>query len=699
MRPELLYPYFADIEALPGIGKRTRAGFERAAGGRYVDLLFHLPSGVIDRRYRPTVMEAAENSIATLEVDVVQHYPAPNKRAPYKVVCRDDSGDLTLVFFHARKDWLLRQLPEGSRRLVSGKIEKYQGKVQITHPDYMVDPATPDDLPLLETLYPLSAGVSLKVLRKALLQALSEVPSLPEWNRPDLIEKENWPTFLDALKSVHQPESAADVAPEHAARRRLAYDELVATQLALAIVREESRRKKGRSLTGQGHYVDAVRALLPYQLTGDQEKAFSEIVADMQSARSMFRLVQGDVGSGKTVVALLAMAYAKDAGVQAAMLAPTEILARQHLASIASVAEQAGISVRLLTGRIKGRERAEILQGLKEGTIDILVGTHAIIQADIEFADLGLAVIDEQHRFGVQQRMALSDKGKVGVDVVGMTATPIPRTLTLTAYGDMDVSRIVEKPPGRKPIDTRVVSLERIADVAAGAKRAVTSGARVYWVCPLVEESQVTDLAAAEERFESLKTLFPERVGLVHGRMKGPDKDSVMQAFATGDLDVLVATTVIEVGVDVPEATVMVIEHAERFGLAQLHQLRGRVGRGGDKSTCILLRSNTVSEVARSRLQIMRETEDGFLIAEEDLRLRGSGEILGTRQSGLPEFRLVDFVAHSDLIEIARDDARHATSTVWFGKEGERDERRREALRHLLYLFERDEGVRMMKSG
>ncbi len=694
MRPELLNEYFADIERLPGIGPRSKIAFERLAGARTVDLLFHMPSGLVDRQYRPKVADAAPGSLVTLEVTVHEHRAGPNRRVPYRVVCSDDTAELTLVFFNPRADWLKKQLPEGEKRIISGKLEHYNDKAQITHPDYMVDPNNPEDMPLLETIYPLTAGLSGKVLRKAMAGAIKTVPELPEWHDEALMKREDWPDFLSALERMHKPEHTDDLEPASDYRRRLAADELLATQLALAIVRERTRKKRGRILKGDGSIRSKLFNILPYQLTGDQQTTLSEIIGDLESERAMLRLVQGDVGSGKTIVALLAMAAATEAGVQSALLAPTEILANQHLATISEFADKIGLKIALLTGRVKGKPRKALLEALAQGEIDILIGTHAIIQDDVIFKDLGLAIIDEQHRFGVQQRLTLAGKAERGVDVLGMTATPIPRTLTLTAYGDMDTSLIREKPPGRLPVDTRVVSLDRIGDVAAGIQRAVASGARAYWVCPLVEESEQLDLAAAEDRFESLKQMFGERVGLVHGKMKGAEKDEVMGRFQRGELTVLVSTTVIEVGVNVPEATIMVIEHAERFGLAQLHQLRGRVGRGSDKSSCILLRTNQIGEVASSRLRIMRETEDGFLIAEEDLKLRGGGEILGTKQSGLPEFKMVDFTEHTDLIELARDDAR-----LIINNDPELKGKRSDALRHLLYLFQRDEGVRLMGSG
>ena len=694
MRPALLNQYFTDIESLPGIGKRTKAALERLMGARTRDLLFHLPTGLIDRRYRPTVAGATPGTIVTLEVTVGEHQPNKNKRMPYRVLCSDATAELTLVFFHARADWLKKQLPEGDVRIISGKLEHYQEKAQITHPDYMVDPEHPDEMPDLETIYPLTAGLSGKMLRKAVHAALGEVPALPEWHDAALMKREKWPDFLTAIKNQHEPEHSDDLLASSPARRRLAADELLATQLALAIVRERTRRKRGRALVGAGHIRAKILSLLPYDLTGDQEKALSEVTADLENERAMLRLMQGDVGSGKTVVALLAAAAANEAGVQTAILAPTEILARQHFATIQPLAEAAGMKAALLTGRNKGKARAGLLAELEAGEIDILMGTHALIQDDVIFHDLGFAVIDEQHRFGVKQRLALAAKAGHGIDVLGMTATPIPRTLTLTVYGDMDTSLIREKPPGRKPIDTRVVSLDRLGDVANGIHRAVEAGARAYWVCPLVEESELLDLAAAEERFASLKPVFGDKVGLVHGKMKATEKDAVMARFASGEISVLVSTTVIEVGVDVPEATIMVIEHAERFGLSQLHQLRGRVGRGAAQSSCILLRAAEIGSIARDRLKIMRETEDGFLIAEEDLRLRGSGEILGTRQSGLPELKMVDFSEHADLIALARDDAR-----LIVNKDPELTGKRSDALRHLLYLFERDEGVRLMASG
>ncbi len=692
-RPQELFPLFAELTALPGIGPRSRAAYERLAGRRVVDLLWHLPAGVIDRSLRESIMSAPEGQVATLRVIVDSHQPGEG-RQPYRVLTRDDSGYLTLVFFHARADWLRRVLPPGEERIVSGRLESYQNRPQMSHPDYILAPHEVESLPEMEPLYPLTHGLSQKQVRKAAEAALERAPALPDWLMPGMATREGWRDWRRSLLAAHRPQSPAEVAADAPARRRLAYDELLANQLALALVRLRARRAKGRSLKPARRLVDAVRQAMPYSLTGDQETALCEILEDMASETAMLRLVQGDVGAGKTAVAMLAMTAAVEAGGQAALLAPTEILARQHAAALSALAEAVGLRLDCLTGRDKGRARQTKLDRLKAGEIDILVGTHALISSDVAFRDLALAVVDEQHRFGVFQRLALAEKAGHAVDVLVMTATPIPRTLTLTVYGDMDVSRIVEKPPGRKPVDTRVVSLERLEEVVSRVVRASGEGARVFWVCPLVEESDSGDMAAAETRYKHLRTVLGDRVGLVHGRMKAAEKDAAMQAFAEGTVSVLVSTTVIEVGVDVPAATIMVIEQAERFGLAQLHQLRGRVGRGDARSVCLLLRSADAGATARARLNVLRESNDGFHIAEEDLRLRGAGEVLGTRQSGLPEFRLADIESHGDLMAAARDDAR-----MFIDSDPALKSPRGQALRVLLYLFERDAAVRYLKSG
>jgi len=693
MRPEILFPIFANVLKLTGVGPRIAKLIEKLAGEHVSDLLWHLPSGVIDRRYAPKIAEARIGSIATITVTVDQHFPPKTRRLPYKILCSDDSGSLTMVFFHGRPDYLLKILPEGEQRVISGTIESYGDGIQMPHPDHVVELKDRKTIEAVEPVYPLTQGLSLKVISKAIKGALELVPELTEWLDGPYLAKQKWPSWNEALVTAHAPTDETDLEPETLARQRLAYDELLANQLALALVRKHMRKQAGRTIKGTGELKQKVISALPFELTISQNEAVRDITEDMGSEGRMHRLLQGDVGSGKTVVALLSMLHAVESGAQAAILAPTEILARQHLATIEPLAEAAGVKVALLTGREKGKTRAPILEGFANGEISLAIGTHAIFQEGVEFNDLALAVIDEQHRFGVHQRLALTSKGRA-VDVLVMTATPIPRTLTLTAYGDMEVSRLTEKPAGRLPIDTRTVAIDRLDEVVQGVTRALKEGAKIYWVCPLVEESEKIDLAAAEDRHAHLQAVFGERAGLVHGKMKGKEKDAVMEAFSNGNVDILVATTVIEVGVDVPAATIMVIEHAERFGLAQLHQLRGRIGRGSEKSTCIMMFPERLTETARKRLELMRETEDGFVIAEEDLRLRGAGELLGTRQSGLPEFRLADLAVHAELIATARDDAK-----LILEMDPELESERGQNLRVLLYLFERDAAVKFLRSG
>ncbi|MBA4209394.1 MAG: ATP-dependent DNA helicase RecG [Parvibaculum sp.] len=694
MRPEILFPLFVPARSLPGIGPRLEKLVERLAGPKVVDLLWHLPSGLIDRRSRPKIAEARDGEISTIEVTVGLHIPPRMKRLPYRVHVSDETGEMQLIFFNARPDFLAKTLPEGAQRIVSGRVEFYQGAPQMTHPDHIVGPEELAALPLLEPVYPLTAGLPLKPLQKAVRAALLRLPDLPEWQNGLWLKANGWPAWRVSVQSAHEPQSAADIAPNAPARARLAYDELLANQLALGLVRLRMKKRPGLSIAGDGHLRRKVEAALPFALTDAQARSLAEIEADMKAPHRMLRLLQGDVGSGKTVVALLAMLNAVEAGFQAAMMAPTEILARQHHASLAPLCDAAGVKLALLTGREKGKPREEILAALADGSIDILVGTHALFQSDVAFKALAIAVVDEQHRFGVHQRLMLTSKGGPGTDVLVMTATPIPRTLTLTAYGDMDVSKLDEKPPGRKPVDTRALPLDWLDEIVAGLPRALARGAQIYWVCPLVEESDEVDAAAAEERYKHLGSVFGDIVGLVHGRMKPIDKDAVMARFAAGEIKILVATTVIEVGVNVPSATVMVIEHAERFGLAQLHQLRGRVGRGTGKSSCLLLYQTPLGETAEARIKIMRETEDGFRIAEEDLRLRGAGELLGTRQSGLPSFRIADLETQKELLAAAHDDARMIVE-----RDPELESERGCALRTLLYLFERDEAIRYLRSG
>ena len=700
MRPPVLNPLFAALSALPGIGPKLEKLFARLLtrdgdAARVIDLLFHLPAGFVDRRNQPKLSEVVPDTIVTVAVTVDRHRPPPSNRprAPYNIDTSDATNTLMITYFNARRDYLEKLYPEGALRYVSGTATLYDGHLQMVHPDRVVDAAGFASLPLIDPVYPLTEGLHPNQVRKALDLALDRLPALPEWQDAEWVKRNNYPSFADALRVVHRPAAPEDIEPGSTAWSRLAYDELLASQLALALLRAHMRTRAGRGSAAEGLLRARIVKALPYALTPSQTRAVADIVADLAQPERMLRLLQGDVGSGKTVVALLAAAHVIEAGRQAAFMAPTELLARQHFATIAPLAKAAGLRLAILTGRERGRDREDILAALAAGDIDLIVGTHALFQENVVFRDLALAIVDEQHRFGVHQRLALAHKGEA-VDLLVLTATPIPRTLVLTYFGDMDISELREKPAGRQKIDTRAVPLDRLSEVIDAVARALDAGRRVYWVCPLVEESESIDLAAAEERYAALRTRFGDAVDLVHGRMRGPDKDRAMARFAKGETQLLVATTVIEVGVDVPEASVMVIEHAERFGLAQLHQLRGRIGRGAERSTCILLYRAPLGATAKARLAILRETEDGFRIAEEDLKLRGEGDVLGTRQSGEPGFRVARLEFHTKLLAAARDDA-----TLILTRDPKLKSPRGEALRDLLYLFARDEAIRLLDAG
>lgn len=686
MRPDILNPLFAEITVLKGVGPALARPLERLGLSRVIDVAFHLPSGWVDRTRIDELRMADAGRVITIMLTPVE-YRTGGARGPFRVAAVDQHGNqVSLVYFGNNPGWARKLLPLGEERLISGKLESYGQELQIVHPDHVLLPAESASLPDREAVYPLSEGMSGKRLAHLAQQAVERAPVLPEWIEPSLLAKRSWPRWRDALQTIHaDPENEA-------ARSRLAYDEIFANQLALMLVRASTRKRKGVPLHGDGRLRDALD--LPYAPTGAQRRTISEIEGDMQQAQPMLRLLQGDVGSGKTLVALMSLLAAVEAGAQGALLAPTEILARQHFETISRQLAGMPVSVAILTGRDKGKSRESTLMGLANGSIDILIGTHAIFQQGVNYKNLGLAVVDEQHRFGVAQRLMLSQKGVKPPHLLVMTATPIPRTLTLTHYGEMDVSRLDEMPPGRQPIETRVISDERVDEVVEGVARHLAAGGQAYWVCPLVEESEKSDQAAAEARAESLRARFGDKVGLVHGRMKGPEKDAVMAAFQRAETQLLVATTVIEVGVDVPNATLMIVEGAERFGLAQLHQLRGRVGRGTGRSVCLLLRGRALSETARARLALMRETNDGFRIAEEDLRLRGAGEILGTRQSGEARFRLATPENLQHFLPVATDDARLLVDRDG-GLQGERGQ----AARIALYLFERDASVELLRSG
>jgi len=701
MRPAILDPLFASISSLPGVGPKVSELLvklldrETIDDCRVIDLLFHAPHSIIDRREQPGIARAPQGAIVTITGRVDRHQPPPNARSnvPYRVFLHDQTGELALVFFRGKAQWLEKQLPIDETVTVSGKVDWFNGRPSMVHPDYIMRESEAENLPLVEPVYPLTAGLSPKFLRKTIEAALPRMPDLPEWDDLALAQKQGFPSISDSFHMLHAPRDAADIDPQAPARRRLAYDEFLAGQLSLSLVRQRLRKVAGQPVHATGKVSSKILESLPFSMTNSQREAVADILKDMAGTERMLRLLQGDVGAGKTLVALMAIAAVIESGGQAVFMAPTEILARQHHATISKFAADANLSVEVLTGRTKGRERDAILERIASGEAQIIIGTHALFQDSVAYANLMLAVVDEQHRFGVHQRLRLTAKG-ISPHMLVMTATPIPRTLVLAAFGDRDVSKLTEKPAGRKPIQTMTIPNERTGEIVGRLKRALTEGKKAYWICPLVEESEESDLMSVEERHATLTSALGAGVGLIHGRMSGPEKDAVMMAFKNGEIRLLVATTVVEVGVDVPDATIMVIEHAERFGLAQLHQLRGRVGRGDEASTCILLYKGPLGETGHARLSIMRDTEDGFRIAEEDLKLRGEGELLGTRQSGTPGFRIASLEAHADLLEIARKDAAYIIE-----RDPELTGERGMAVRTLLYLFRRDEAIRFLRAG
>lgn len=703
MRPEILNYFFKAVTLLKGVGPKVAQNITRLVGrhiepnqnARYVDLLFHLPLGYKDRREQPKVEQLEAEQYATIKLQIGKHFAPPrhNNRIPYRINCYDDTGEITLSYFRARGDYLKTTLPEGEMRYIGGKVEEYNGKLQINHPDFTATEEEMKSLPLFEPIYPMTAGLAAKTLRKSIAQLIEELPQLPEWLDKPLIDREKWPTFNESIVGLHLADTPEIIVGNSAHRQRIAFDEIFANQLALALTRKHLVAISGNQIKSDDKLVVRLKKLLPFELTDSQVNSYAEIKLDMQAEQRMVRLLQGDVGSGKTVVALMAMLNAVEAGFQAAIMAPTGILAQQHLNFMKPLCKELGLNIEILTGRNKGKARAEILEQLENGEIDILIGTHALFQADVGFQNLGVAIIDEQHRFGVHQRLALQNKG-LKTDLLVMTATPIPRTLVLTNYGDMSVSKLTEKPAGRKPIKTVAMPLEKLGDIMQAAARAIQDNQRIYWICPLVEESELMPLTNVEDRFAMLNSAHPQQVGLVHGRMAAQEKDEVMQKFQNGEIKILVATTVVEVGVNVPEATIMIIEHAERFGLSQLHQLRGRVGRGSAQSNCILLYGTPLGKVAQERLKIMRQTEDGFLISEKDLELRGGGDLLGAQQSGEIRMRLADVENQADLIEIAHKQARLIVET-----DPHLSLEKNKNLRILLYLFDRDQAIKLLNAG
>jgi len=705
MRHEILNYLFSQVTRVKGVGGSTSEALCRllpvltAIAGAKIpivrDLLFHLPVGLLDRRFTCPLVSAPDGVIATFVVTVETHQPPPASarrygKKPYKVICSNETGDIALIFFNPREDYLKQALPVGQQRVISGRTEKFDYRLQMTHPDIITTVDKLADVQKPEPVYPLTLGLTSRRIYKLVTEALEKTPELPEWIAPETLAGKNWKSWKQSLISAHNPQAQEDLQPVSTAKMRLAYDEMLANQLHLSMLRRNRQQQAGEKITGTGGLTEILLRELPYALTGGQVSVLKEIADDIASGNRMGRLLQGDVGSGKTIVALLSMLRAVEQGLQCALMVPTEIVASQHFEVISNLTANLPVSVAMLSGRIKGKERKEILDNLASGRINIIIGTHALFQEAVEFSNLSFIVIDEQHRFGVNQRMALSSKGNAP-HVLHMTATPIPRSLTMTLYGDMECSLLKEKPAKRQAITTRVIPLSRYDEIMERLKSALERGEKAYWICPLIEDNSnqdslnitpENDIAAAKSRYTEFKARFGDVVGIVHGQMKGEERDEIMHDFATGKTRLLVATTVVEVGVDVRDATIIVIEKAERFGLSQLHQLRGRVGRGDKASACVLLCSDSAGEVAQSRLSILRETEDGFRIAEADLAIRGGGDLLGTRQSGLPRFIFTDLFEHQELLEQARADV-----TQFMDGENSMESKRGTAFKVLLQLF------------
>lgn len=715
MRHPSLFHLFTPVSRIKGVGpsmsealvRLLPAATQRAGGGLPIirDLLFHLPSSMIDRRITYPLCEAQDGAVATFVVTVQEHLPPKNSRfskKPYKVICSNSTGELTLVFFNAREDYITKALPVGQQRVVSGKVENFDYQLQMTHPDIIAPISELAEVQKPEAVYPLTVGMTSRRVAKLVDEALDKMPELPEWQTAATI------SFKQALVALHHPESEEALSPNHPARVRLVYDEIFAHQLQLALLRRKMSAQAGVVIKGDESLTMLLIKSLPYTLTNGQQQVLAEIAKDLASGKRMVRLLQGDVGSGKTIVALLAMLKVVEQGLQCALMAPTELIARQHYEVISKLVASCQLPVAsvLLTGSVTAKEREEVLAKIKSAEAKIIIGTHALFQEKVEFKNLSFVVIDEQHRFGVEQRMALTRKGDTP-HILHMTATPIPRSLTMMIYGDMECSLLTEKPANRKPIATRLIPRSRYAEVVERLGAALARGEKAYWICPLVDDAQNingdADIAAATLRYTEFKKRFGDNVSLVHGRMKAEERNAHMQKFAEGEGQLLVATTVVEVGVDVKDATIMVIEQAERFGLSQLHQLRGRVGRGEKESACVLLYSDEGRrQEARGtseslmpnasgllpRLSVLRQTEDGFKIAEEDLKLRGGGELLGVRQSGMMNTIFVDIGAHHPLIIKARDEAK-----ALLDADPELKTERGQAAQILLQLFEREVDV------
>jgi len=694
MRPAHLDLLLSPINKLKGVGPKLQNIINKLGIHLNVHFLWHFPYKIIEKKYYENIHDAPINQLVTLKIEIIKHYPSKFRRQPYRVSCLANETPLDIVYFNARHPVVRSILPVKSIRMISGKLEFFKNKFQITHPSSIENISDIQLLREKEPVYSLTAGLNMKSFIKISNQVLHLLPNLKEWIDERLLKKYNFVSWKEAVKQLHNPNIEDTYSEKNFFRRRLAFDELFAHQLAIFIIRTIDNKKTSIPFTNNNKLKNNLINNLEFKLTNSQLIVINEIQKDLESNHQMIRLLQGDVGSGKTIVALISMLTVIESGFQTTLMAPTSILAYQHYENISKLIQDLPIKIDILTGKDKGKTRIEKLNKINNGDTQIVIGTHALIQDGVNFKKLGLSVIDEQHRFGVYQRMAFNYKG-FRPSILVMSATPIPRTLTLAAYGDMDESRLIDKPIGRKPIVTTSLILKKEKNLIERIKKKINnSNDKFFWVCPLIEESQELDLKAATDRYNVLNKIFKKKVMLIHGQLSEKEKESTMEKFKNEDFRILVATTVIEVGIDIKSATTIIIEHAERFGLAQLHQLRGRVGRNNEESFCVLLHKENLNDTAKKRIHIMTETNDGFLISEEDLKIRGPGEILGKRQSGLPSFNVADLSYDGDLLEEARLYANNIiTNDPKLEKDGNKN------LKDLLYIQERDTAIRTLSAG
>ena len=667
MRPEILNYLFSPLSIIRGIGEKKISDYTRllmnSTRGLYeekkpkiIDLLFYLPERILERKIVDNLFNIEPGTFVIAKVKVLNHYEPTKKNFPYQINCLLGAQIINIVYYKYYEQYLKNKFIEGRELIISGKFEKYMDQYQIVHPDYITNNI--NDIQKFEPIYPLTYNIYNKNIIDNINIILRNTPDLPEWLDKEILLKHNWKSWKESLIKLHSPDLNYDLG-DNRYIKRLAFDELLAERLALTLVKNkiiknsQKNKLENDSRRLKNYFIENK---LSFALTSDQLNVIREIESDTFSTKVMQRLLQGDVGSGKTIVAFLSMLNYIENKKQCVLMVPTSILAMQHFDYISKICSNENITVEVLTGKIKGKKRENILERLKNGEIDILIGTHALLEENVEFKNLGFVVIDEQHRFGVEQRLKLIKKAD-NIDILSMTATPIPRTLALTIFSNMDISIIKEKPKNRKEIVTTIMSTKKYNDLIDSVKNKIENGEKIYWICPLVEETENMDLSNVEKKYTEFCQIFGnETVSFIHGKMKEKEKDEVMEEFSdtNSSKKILIATTVIEVGIDVKDATVIIIEHPERFGLSQLHQLRGRVGRGDKQSYCILLYdSSKISKTTVRRMQIMKNTNDGFIIAEEDLKIRGIGDIVGLKQSGIKDYKIADLDRDFDLLQEA----------------------------------------------